>query len=145
MAAIIHRVGRKSNVDEADGVSRRDSPRWTAATLLTWEAPPVSDSLEQGRTALGRRSWPEAFEQLTAADGAQGLSPKDLEGLALAARCVGRMTQCIAVSERAYTAYLNDGNRRRAGFVALGLARDFLGRRNPSVGKAWLQRAERLL
>jgi class 3 adenylate cyclase len=105
----------------------------------------VSDSLERGRTALGRRSWPEAFEQLTAADVAQGLSPKDLEGLALAARCVGRITESIAVSERAYTAYLNDGNRRRAGFVALGLARDFLGRRNPSVGKAWLQRGERLL
>ena len=28
MAAIIHRAGRKFNVDEADGVSRRDSHVW---------------------------------------------------------------------------------------------------------------------
>jgi class 3 adenylate cyclase len=51
----------------------------------------------------------------------------------------------MAASERAYTAHLDAGNRRRAGFVALGLARDYLGRRNPSVGRAWLSRGERLL
>jgi len=105
----------------------------------------VSDPLELARQALARHAWREALEQLTAADASQGLSAEDLESLAAAARYVGRIEECLAASERAYTAYLDAGNRRRAGFVALGLARDFLGRRNPSVGKAWLGRAERLL
>jgi class 3 adenylate cyclase len=105
----------------------------------------VNSSLEQGRRALGRHSWREAFEHLSAADASQGLSPEDLEGLAAAARYAGRIAECMAASERAYAAYLDAGNRRRAGFVALGLARDYLARRNPSVGKAWLSRGERLL
>jgi class 3 adenylate cyclase len=105
----------------------------------------VNDSLESGRRALERHSWPEAFEQLSAADAAQGLSPEDLEGLGAAARWLGRIAESMAARERAYAAYLDAGNRRRAGFVALELARDYLGRRNPSVGRAWLSRGERLL
>jgi class 3 adenylate cyclase len=105
----------------------------------------VSDSLEDGRRALERHAWREAFEQLSAADAAQGLSPEDLEGLGAAARWLGRIAESMAARERAYAAYLDAGNRRRAGFVALELARDYLGRRNPSVGRAWLSRGERLL
>jgi class 3 adenylate cyclase len=105
----------------------------------------VSDSLELGRGALRRHAWQEAYEQLSTADASQGLSPEDLESLAAAARYVGRIVDCMAASERAYTTHLDAGNRRRAGFVALGLARDYLGRRNASVGRAWLSRGERLL
>jgi class 3 adenylate cyclase len=105
----------------------------------------VSDSLERGRRALARHSWREAFEQLSAAEAAQGLSAEDLEGLAAAVRWLGRVAECMAVRERAYTAYLDAGNRRRAAFMALELARDNFGKRNPTVGRAWLTRSERLL
>jgi class 3 adenylate cyclase len=105
----------------------------------------VSDPLELGRQAFARHAWRDALEQLSAADASRSLSAEDLEGLAAAARYVGRVAECLAASERAYAAYLDAGNRRRAGFVALGLARDYLGRRNPSVGRAWLSRGERLL
>jgi class 3 adenylate cyclase len=107
--------------------------------------PAENDSLERGRSALERHSWREAFERLSAADASQGLSAEDLEGLATATRWLGRVAECMVVRERAYTAHLKAGNRRRAGFVALELARDYFGKRNPSVGRAWLNRGERLL
>src|SRR5262245_66132311 len=80
------------------------------------------DRLSAGRDALRRHAWHEALEQLHAADAAEPLAPADLELLADAAIWVGRLDDAIAVYERAHSAYLERGDRRRAGFMALQVA-----------------------
>jgi len=47
--------------------------------------------------------------------------------------------------ERAYAAYMEQGNRRRAGFAALMLARYYAGKPNSAIAAGWRHRAEHLL
>jgi class 3 adenylate cyclase len=98
-----------------------------------------------GREALRRHAWHEAFEQLSAADAVEHLPPEDLELLAEAAMWVGRLDDCIAVHERAHAAYLERGNRRRAGFLALLLSHDHSAKGKGSQANGWMRRAEQLL
>ncbi len=100
---------------------------------------------ESGRKAFARHAWREAFEALSKADAAQALSVEDVERLAETAWWIGRIDGCIAARERAYTAYIDQGNPRRAAVVAVRLAEDFFRRQAKSVGNGWLKRAERLL
>ena len=105
----------------------------------------LEEALAAGREAVRRYAWREAFELLSAADQAGGLSADDLDGLAQAAWWNGRSDQCINARERAYALYLESGNPRQAALVALAVAKDQFGRRSSSVGTAWLHRAQRLL
>jgi class 3 adenylate cyclase len=105
----------------------------------------LTDPLRDGREAAVRYAWREAFELLSAADRSTGLGADDLVTLAEAAWWNGRYDDCIAARERAYAAYLADQQPRRAGRVAVAVARDHFGRNASSVGKAWVSRAERLL
>jgi tetratricopeptide (TPR) repeat protein len=101
--------------------------------------------LVAGREALQRRAWREAFERLRGADAAEPLLPEDLELLAAAAQWVGRLDDCIAVRDRTHAAYLAQGNRRRAGFIALQMSHDYFAKGQRSMGNGWIRRAERLL
>lgn len=101
--------------------------------------------LQSGREAIGRHAWKEGFDLLRTADHEEALPPEDLEHLAEAAWWTGRLTACIEARERAYRAYLDAGNRRRAAYVATELVRDYFSKREQAVAQAWLNRAERLL
>ena len=101
--------------------------------------------LEAGREALGQFAWADAFRLLRPLRDSDVLTPEDLEGLAEAAWWHAELDICIGCRERAYSAYLNKGNRRRAGLVALNLAKDNFGMSRSTVGKAWLSRARNLL
>jgi tetratricopeptide (TPR) repeat protein len=103
------------------------------------------DQLAAGCEALRRHAWHEAFEQLSAADAVEPLPPENLELLAEAAMWVGRLDDCIAVHERAHAAYLERGNRRRAGFLALLLGHDHFAKSQTSQANGWMRRAEQLL
>jgi class 3 adenylate cyclase len=103
------------------------------------------DPLQAGREAIQRRAWREALEFLRAADAASPLSAEDLEGLAEAAFWCGQLAACIAARERGYRLYVDAGRSRRAGYLAILLARDNFSRRDGAVANAWLKRAERLL
>jgi class 3 adenylate cyclase len=103
------------------------------------------EGLGAGRDALRRHAWREAFEQLRAADSAGPLSPEDLELLAEAAEWIGRLDDCIAARERAHAGYLDRGNPRRGGFLALLLTYDHFKKGQGSLATGWLRRAERLL
>lgn len=105
----------------------------------------VGDPLQAGREAAKRHAWREAFELLHAADGASKLAPEDLESVADAAWWTGRLDECIAARERAYNAYLEQGNGRRAGLMALELAHDFEFKRAFPIAAAWQKRGERFL
>jgi hypothetical protein len=98
-----------------------------------------------GRDALQRHAWREAFERLGAADAAKPLQPEDLELLAQAAWWVGQLDGCIAVRERTHAAYLERGDRRRAGFMALLLGHDHFAKSQTSQANGWMRRAEQLL
>ena len=103
------------------------------------------DRLAAAREALRRHAWREAFDQLSAADAAEPLAPEDLERLAEAAQWIGRLDDCIAVHARAHAAYLERGNQRRAGFVALLIAHAHFAKGKASMASGWMRRAERLL
>jgi class 3 adenylate cyclase len=105
----------------------------------------TGDLLDAGREALGRHAWQEAFELLSEADRAALLSASDLASLAEAAWWAGRIDDAMAGRERAYAAYLEEGERSNAAMVALLLARDHRGRGEGSQAGAWTGRAERLL
>jgi tetratricopeptide (TPR) repeat protein len=100
---------------------------------------------EAGRTALARHAWQEAFDLFSKADAARALSAEDIERLAESAWWTGRIDECIAANERAYTAHMDQGHPRRAAMVAARLAEDFFNRQAKSLGNGWLKRAERLL
>ena len=103
------------------------------------------DRLGAGREALRLHAWHEAFEHLQAADAAEPLGPQDLELLAEAAQWVGRLDESIAGYERAHASYLERGDRRRAGFMAIQVAHGHYAKGQDALANGWLRRAERLL
>jgi len=105
----------------------------------------LDNALDEGRDAIRRHAWREAFELLTASDQARPLAAEDLEALAEAAWWNGRSDGCISARERAFALYLEAAEQRRAGMVATDLAKDHYSRRAEAVGTAWLTRAQQLL
>jgi class 3 adenylate cyclase len=101
--------------------------------------------LEQARDAISRYSWREAYQILTEADGGEGLGPEALEILGEALWWLARIDDCINARERAYAGYLEAGNELKAGLMCIRLAEDHFQRKLDAVGRAWLNRAERLL
>ena len=73
----------------------------------------VSDPIAAGREAARRRAWDEAYELLSSADGT--LAAEDLERLADAAFWSGRLDEALELRERAYKAYLDEGDRPEGG------------------------------
>jgi class 3 adenylate cyclase len=102
-------------------------------------------SLETGREAVQRNAWSEGYRLLKEADTAEALPPEDLERLASAAWWMGQLDDCISARERAFAAYLDAGDRRRAALVATMLAKDQYFKGASSIGAGWVNRAERLL
>jgi class 3 adenylate cyclase/Tfp pilus assembly protein PilF len=105
----------------------------------------VAEPLERGRAAVARHAWAEAFELLRAADGEGALEPRDLEALAETAWWAGDLDACIDARERAFVAFTNTGDPRRAALVAMELAKNYYAKGASSIGTAWVKRAERTL
>ena len=103
------------------------------------------NSLDAGRSALGRGDWEAArvaFERaLEAAE-----TPEALEGLALAAWWLDRAELVFDARERAYRMYRERDDRLGAARMAVWLAWDtgaFRGEQ--AIANGWFQRAQRLL
>ncbi|HET9458213.1 MAG TPA: adenylate/guanylate cyclase domain-containing protein [Candidatus Limnocylindrales bacterium] len=103
------------------------------------------DPLLAGREALARHAWQEAFDRLSEADRAGGLSGADLEALAMSAFFIARADLEIETKERAFKAYQAEGDLLRAAYLALDLSKQHAYRGRTSIAGAWLRRAERLL
>ena len=114
-------------------------------TKKTGQTEVADTALQAGRDAFARHAWQEAFDLLTATQASEGFSAEDLERLGDAAWLTGRIDECIGTRERAYAAYLEAGNRRRAAFVALRLAQDYWRKLAQSVAAGWVGQAVRLL
>ena len=115
------------------------------ATMSEATTPPTqsagTDPLEAGRMALARHLWPEAFEQLSAADRDGQLSGADLESLSLAAFFAAHADVALDVKERAFKAYLAEGNDVRAAYLAIDVARTYGFQGKTSIAAAWGRRA----
>jgi class 3 adenylate cyclase len=101
--------------------------------------------LDRARKALGEHAWGEAYERLSALDADGTLRAEDLERLGEAAWWNARPTESLDAFERAHAEYLSDGNVRRAAFVAVRLANEYLERRDSALWNGWVRRAGRLL
>lgn len=107
------------------------------------DVPP--DLVRLGRDALDRRAWTDAFELLSQADAKQPLSGADLEVLAEAAFFSARGDARVEIKERAFKAYLEEGDPVRAAYQALDVAGEHMLRGRVSIASAWARRAEPLL
>jgi DNA-binding NarL/FixJ family response regulator len=105
----------------------------------------VADRAARARGAFERRTWGEAFDQLSAAHREGELDADDLERLAVAAYMVGRDGDCEDAWLAAHLAWLRSGEPERAArcafWQALGLF--FRGDLAPAMG--WVARGGRLL
>jgi class 3 adenylate cyclase len=105
----------------------------------------VDDSLEAGREAARRHAWRDAYEFLRRADKDGELTGDDLQNLGEAAWWTGHLEEAIVLRERAYAAFVEAGDNRRAAMLAVMMSMDHAARAAMSVSSGWLARAERLL
>jgi class 3 adenylate cyclase len=103
------------------------------------------DILAAGREKFRAHEWAAALELFRQAEGSTELAPEDLESMADAAWWSARPDEAIDLLQRAYAAHLAAGNRARAGYVALTLAREYGVKYAGSVSASWFNRAKRLL
>jgi class 3 adenylate cyclase len=105
----------------------------------------LDDSLEAGREAARKRAWRDAYELLQKADADGLLGAPDLEHLGEAAWWTGRLEEAIDFRERAYAAYVEAREPRRAALLAMMISGDHAKKGAVSVAGGWLSRATRLL
>jgi DNA-binding CsgD family transcriptional regulator len=100
--------------------------------------------LERGLVALARAAWREAFEALSEADRAEGLSAADLESLARSAYMVGDPSAYVTALERAHRAHLDAGEALPAVRLAFWIGHSLLFRGQSVAAGGWFARAQRL-
>jgi hypothetical protein len=102
------------------------------------------DLLQAAREAMERHAWQEAYDGLTEADAQASLSAADLELLGWAAWWTGQGDGILDAIERAYRAYLEEGDPAAAAFMALELAEQHTIRMSMPQISAWLARTAEL-
>jgi class 3 adenylate cyclase len=105
----------------------------------------LDDSLEAGREAARKHAWREAYDLLHEADAHGLLGAEDLEQLGEAAWWTSRLEEAIDFRERAYAAYVEAGEPRRAALLAMMISSDHGKKGAGAVAGGWLSRAARLL
>ena len=96
------------------------------------------------RDALERHAWKDAYEALIEADRTDPLPAAALEMLAWATYWTGRPDATIEALERAYAAYLDEGDRAQAAMMAYRLAEQHGMRMSIPLAQGWGQKAARL-
>jgi tetratricopeptide (TPR) repeat protein len=102
-------------------------------------------AVAEAREVASRYAWRDAFDLLARADAAAPLGPDELDLMAECAWWLGKMRHCIALRERAFTAYRKREDARRAARVALDLTQHHGDLGETGDAAAWLQNASRLL
>jgi class 3 adenylate cyclase len=102
------------------------------------------DALEAGRDALERHAWQEAYDILSEADRTGSLSGQGLELLAEAAYWSAHPDETIELLERAYGAYLEEGDRKAASMGAFRIGEQYGMRFAMPQAQGWAAKAVRL-
>jgi DNA-binding CsgD family transcriptional regulator len=105
----------------------------------------MAGAIDRGRASFERWAWMDAYEQLSAADGAARLELKDLERLAAAAYLLGRDEESVDVWARAYHECARVDDVARAARCAFWVAFVLLNKGELARGSGWVHRAQRLL
>lgn len=100
---------------------------------------------ERGREYFRKNAWPEALEQLSAADRESPLDAPDLELLAVAAHMSGKDEEALALQERAHHSFLERGDVEPAARNALWLGMHLMQMGEFAQGGGWIGRAARLI
>jgi class 3 adenylate cyclase len=103
----------------------------------------ADDARDTGRNAAARGAWREAYDALRTVEDALGA--EELEQLAEAAWWTGKLDEAIERRERAYAAWVEAGNNRRAALVALAVSQDYFTKAALGPSRGWFAKAERLL
>lgn len=104
----------------------------------------TGSGLHQAREAAEQGRWTVAIGLLEEA-GVALRAGSDLDLFAWAALFAGEVERSIELRQRAFAAYLGDGDEPAAGYAALNVALNHFGRGMPTLGTGWLDQAERLL
>jgi DNA-binding NarL/FixJ family response regulator len=102
------------------------------------------DDLHRAREAYERREWVAAYRALSDMDEGE-LKPDDFMALATTAYLLGRRNDCVQALQRAYQAYLDQGDTLGAVRAACSLTLALWMGGEVAVGGGWQSRAERLL
>jgi DNA-binding CsgD family transcriptional regulator len=105
----------------------------------------MAGAIDRGRASFERWAWMDAYEQLSAADGAARLELKDLERLAAAAYLLGRDEESVDVWARAYHECARVDDVARAARCAFWVAFVLLNKGELARGSGRVHRAQRLL
>jgi hypothetical protein len=76
---------------------------------------------------------------------AEGEVAEALNGYGLAVWCLGGLDEGLQLRERAFTAYVRDGDCDHAARVAVWISRQYLISGRASASNGWLERAEHAL
>ena len=106
---------------------------------------PMTDQREQLRDSFARRSWGDAFAELSAAHREGPLDVEDLERLALAAYMVGRDDDCEDAWMGAHQEWLRRGEGERAARCAFWQALRLFFRGDLAPAMGWVARGRRIL
>jgi tetratricopeptide (TPR) repeat protein len=101
--------------------------------------------LRRGRDCYDRGDWNDAFAALTREDEQRPLGAEDLERLAWSTGLTARDQEMLAATERAYHAWLEEGQRLAAARAAFWLGFRLMARGQSSSASGWLGRAQRLV
>jgi class 3 adenylate cyclase len=104
----------------------------------------TDDPVRAGREALDRHAWNEAYEIFTAADRAGTLGGEGLWLLSWAAYWTAHPEETVEALERAYGAYLEEGDRASAAMMAFRVAEQHGMRMAMSQAQGWAARAQHL-
>jgi class 3 adenylate cyclase len=100
--------------------------------------------VKEGREALDRHAWNEAYDILSEADRAGSLNGEGLELLAWASYWAAHPDETVEALERAYGAYLDEGDRASAAMMAFRVAEQHGMRMALPQAQGWAGRAARL-
>ena len=105
---------------------------------------PLEEIIETARDALGRHEWQQAYDLLTEADQTRSLSGEGLWLLASAAYWTAHPDETVVALERAYGAYLDEGDRASAAMMAFRVGEQHGMRMAMPQAMGWAARAQRL-
>jgi DNA-binding NarL/FixJ family response regulator len=104
----------------------------------------TGDAVASGRDALAQHAWEEAYETLSEADTSGSLNGEGLELIASAAYWSAHPEETVEFLERAYAAYVEEGNPAAAAMMAFRVAEQYGMRFAVPQSQGWAAKAQRL-